>query len=90
MSELAYVDLVIDFHDGPEPAYQRLAEFLRGRIMEGEWSTGPLPSVKFLQQEYGLGRDTVLRAIRILNDEGLVETVPRRGTYVKRKATGQK
>jgi GntR family transcriptional regulator/MocR family aminotransferase len=83
MSGLAYVDLVIDFHDGPEPAYQRLAEFLRARIMEGEWHTGPLPSVKFLQQEYGLGRDTVLRAIRILNDEGLVKTVPRRGTYVR-------
>jgi GntR family transcriptional regulator len=89
MSGLAYVDLVIDFHDGPEPAYQRLAEFLRARIMEGEWRTGPLPSVKFLQQEYGLGRDTVLRAIGILREEGLVETVARRGTYVKRKATGQ-
>jgi DNA-binding GntR family transcriptional regulator len=38
--------------------------------------------VKQLQQEYGVGRDTVLRAIEILRDEGVVFTVPRRGTYV--------
>ncbi len=43
---------------------------------------GPLPSVKQLQQEHDVGRDTVLRAVEILRDEGLVFTVPRRGTYV--------
>jgi len=41
-----------------------------------------LPSVKQIQQEYGVGRDTVLRAVEILRTEGLVFTVPRRGTYV--------
>ena len=40
-----------------------------------------------LQQEYGVGRDTVLRAIEILRAEGLVFTVPRRGSYVSPKAT---
>jgi DNA-binding GntR family transcriptional regulator len=43
-----------------------------------------LPSVKQLQQEYGVGRDTVLHAIDILREEDLVFTVPRRGTYVSR------
>jgi GntR family transcriptional regulator len=38
--------------------------------------------VQQLQQEYGVGRDTVLRAVEILRGEGLVFTVPRRGTYV--------
>ena len=51
---------------------------------KGEWRSGPLPSVKQLQQEYGIGRDTVLRAIDILREEGLVFTVPRRGSYVRR------
>jgi GntR family transcriptional regulator len=55
---------------------------LRTRIAKGEWRSGPLPSVQQLQQEYGVGRDTVLRAITILREEGLVFTVPRRGTYV--------
>ena len=71
-------------HGAPEPAYQQLAGILRGRIAKGEWRSGPLPSVKQLQQEYGVGRDTVLRAIDILREEGLVFTVPRRGSYVRR------
>ena len=71
-------------HGAPEPAYQQLAAILRARIAKGEWRSGPLPSVKQLQQEYGVGRDTVLHAIDILREEGLVFTVPRRGTYVSR------
>jgi DNA-binding GntR family transcriptional regulator len=71
-------------HGAPEPAYQQLSGILRTRIAKGEWRSGPLPSVKQLQQEYGVGRDTVLRAIDILREEGLVFTVPRRGTYIRR------
>lgn len=69
-------------HGSPEPAYQQLVAILRSRIASGDWRNGPLPSVKQLQQEYGVGRDTVLRAVDILRSEGLVFTVPRRGTYV--------
>jgi GntR family transcriptional regulator len=71
-------------HGAPEPAYQQLAAILRAKIAEGEWRNGPLPSVKQLQQEHDVGRDTVLRAIEILRDDGLVFTVARRGTYVSR------
>ena len=73
-------------HGAPEPAYRQLAAILRARIANGEWRNGPLPSVKQLQQEQDVGRDTVLRAIDILRSEGLVFTVPRRGTYVSRDA----
>ena len=69
-------------HGSPEPAYQQLSAILRSRIAKGEWRNGPLPSVKYLQEEYSVGRDTVLHAIEILRTEGLVFTVPRRGTYV--------
>lgn len=69
-------------HDSPVPAYEQLASVLRARIASGEWASGPLPSVKDLQDTYGVGRDTVLRAIAILRDEKLVFTVARRGTYV--------
>jgi GntR family transcriptional regulator len=74
-------------HGAPEPAYQQLAAILRTRIAKGEWRNGPLPSVKQLQQEQDVGQDTVLRAVEILRDEGLVFTVPRRGTYVSPDAT---
>ena len=69
-------------HGLPEPAYRQLAAILRDRIADGQWRSGPLPSVKQLQEEHDVGRDTVLRAIDLLRDQGLVFTVPRRGTYV--------
>jgi DNA-binding GntR family transcriptional regulator len=73
-------------HGAPQPAYQQLAAILRAKIAKGEWRNGPLPSVKQLQQEHDVGRDTVLRAIDILRTEGLVFTVLRRGTYVSADA----
>jgi DNA-binding GntR family transcriptional regulator len=72
-------------HGLPEPAYRQLAIILRAQIAEGQWRSGPLPSVQQLQEEHDVGRDTVLRAIDILREEGLVFTVPRRGTYVSPK-----
>ena len=68
--------------DLPEPAYRQLERILAGRMATGEWRTGPLPSVKALQQEYGVGRDTVLHALELLRDSGQIFTVPRRGSYV--------
>ena len=69
-------------HDLPEPAYQQLAGILTRLIEAGQWPTGPLPSVKTLQQEYGVGRDTVLHALQLLRDAGLIFTVAKRGSYV--------
>jgi DNA-binding GntR family transcriptional regulator len=66
----------------PAPAYQQLAGILTRRIKAGEWRTGPLPSVKTLQQDYGVGRDTVLHALRLLRDDSLIFTVSKRGSYV--------
>ena len=69
-------------HDLPEPAYQQLAGILTRRITAGHWRSGPLPSVKALQDEFGVGRDTVLHALRLLRDADLIFTVPKRGSYV--------
>jgi DNA-binding GntR family transcriptional regulator len=66
----------------PEPAYQQLAGIISQRIRAGEWRRGPLPSVKTLQQDYGVGRDTVLHALQLLRDDGLIFTVSKRGSYV--------
>ena len=50
-----------------------------GRIRPGE---DPLPSEKDLVDLFGVARDTARRAVQVLRDEGLVETIPHRGTYV--------
>jgi GntR family transcriptional regulator len=65
------------------PSYAQLAELLRRRIAAGEWGSGDvLPSEKSLMQEYDLARETVRHAIRVLRDEGLVVTIPARGSFV--------
>ncbi|MGH3151260.1 MAG: GntR family transcriptional regulator, partial [Streptosporangiaceae bacterium] len=58
----------------PQPAYQQLAAILTRQIEAGRWRSGPLPSVKALQQDYGVGRDTVLHAMRLLRESGLIFT----------------
>jgi len=70
--------------DGPEPLYSQVAAILRGRIRSGELPPNrPVPSVARLQQEFGIARGTALHAVDVLRREGLVQTVPGRGTYVK-------
>lgn len=68
--------------DDPRPAYVQLAAILRDRVASGQ-ITGRLPSERDLQQEFGVAPMTARKAIRLLADEGLVETVPGRGTFVK-------
>jgi DNA-binding GntR family transcriptional regulator len=67
-----------------EPPYRQIAAWLRGRIEAGEFRPGedPLPSEKDLQETFEVSRDTARRAVSVLRDEGLVVTVPQRGTYV--------
>lgn len=66
------------------PLYRQLADLLRAAVQDGTYPAGSkLPSEATLQQEHGLARDTVRAAIGILRDEGLVVTLPGRGTFVK-------
>jgi GntR family transcriptional regulator len=69
---------------GALPPYRQIAAWLRSRIEAGEFRPGedPLPSEKDLVNLFGVARDTARRAVEVLREEGLVETVPQRGTYV--------
>lgn len=69
-------------HGSPTPAYQQVHDDLLARIGAGEWSRGPLPSLRALADEYDVAQVTAARALKMLADEGAVFTVPRRGTYV--------
>ena len=70
-----------------EPPYRQIAAWLRARIEAGEFRPGedPLPSEAELQELFEVSRDTARRAVKVLRDEGLVVTVPQRGTYVVRR-----
>ena len=64
--------------------YRDIAADLRTRILAGEWPAGAnLPRMADLARDYEVNRDTLARAITILETEGLVWAVPRRGTVVR-------
>jgi DNA-binding GntR family transcriptional regulator len=66
----------------PAWPYQQAAAIIRDRIKAG--GLGPrLPSYMDLAHELGVSPMTIQRAIRVLRDEGLVETSPGRGTFVR-------
>lgn len=66
-----------------EPPYRQIAAWLRARITAGEFGQDvPLPSEKSLIETFGVARETARKAVQVLRDEGLVVTVPHRGTYV--------
>ncbi|MHC4917893.1 MAG: substrate-binding domain-containing protein [Planctomycetota bacterium] len=62
---------------------QELADLLRDRIVSGGIRAGSfLPSVRELMREHGSASLTVQRALRVLQDEGLVASAPRQGYRV--------
>jgi DNA-binding GntR family transcriptional regulator len=66
-----------------KPASQRLADGLRDDIRHGRLKPGGrLPSVRQLAQEQRVAPMTVQNALRILHTEGLIFTLPGRGTFV--------
>ncbi|MGH3407307.1 MAG: GntR family transcriptional regulator [Streptosporangiaceae bacterium] len=64
-------------------AYVRIAAVVRARIEGGELASGqPVPSITTLVQEHGVARATAGKALRLLEQEGLVHRVPGLGYYV--------
>lgn len=63
--------------------FEAVKASLRQRIADGGWQPGArLPSERELVQEFGCARMTVHRAVRELEDEGLVERRQGSGSYV--------
>lgn len=64
--------------------YQQLADELRAAILRGEISAGTtIPKLTELAARYGITVLTARRAVAVLESEGLVEAVRRRGTVVR-------
>jgi DNA-binding transcriptional regulator YhcF (GntR family) len=76
----------VSISDESDPrAYVRLAARLRREIAEGKLTPGmPTPSITTLSQQYGHARQTCAKALRTLEDEGLLTRIPGLGYYVTR------
>jgi len=56
---------------GPVPPYLQVAEIIRGQIRSE------------ITETYEVARSTARRTLAVLRDEGLIFTVPQRGSYVR-------
>jgi GntR family transcriptional regulator len=69
-------DLTLARLDRSDPTllHEQVAAEIRRAIAEGEASPGErIPQAKDLAEELGVNTNTVLRALRVLRDEGVVE-----------------
>ncbi len=71
-------------HRDPTPLYVQLAAAIRADITSGNFAKDDLiPSESYLQQTHGVSRVTVRKAMEVLRTEGLIYTLPQRGSYVR-------
>ena len=69
-----------------KPKYQQIASDLTKRIRSGEYGSGePLPSLVQLGERYDASQITIRQAVRLLVDQGLVRTVPRKACVTMRE-----
>ncbi|WP_371482092.1 GntR family transcriptional regulator [Kitasatospora sp. NBC_00315] len=74
-------------HDAATPPYEQIRTQIADRARSGDLPTGlKLPTVRALAEQLGLAANTVARAYRELEADGVVETHGRRGTLIA--ATG--
>jgi GntR family transcriptional regulator len=69
--------------EGPVPVYRQVVDELLRRIRSGKLAANrPVPSATALVQEFGIARNTAIKVLRTLADEGHVVIVPGKGTFV--------
>jgi len=69
------------------PRYRQLADDLRARIQDGEFSTAdPMPTEARLSADYHTSRITVRHALALLEHEGLVHREQGRGSFIRPRA----
>ena len=75
--------LQIDFKSG-KPVYLQLVDQIRYAAASGGLRTGePLPSIRPLAEELRVNRNTVAKAYAELESQGVIETIPGKGCFLK-------
>jgi DNA-binding transcriptional MocR family regulator len=68
---------------GQQAMYARVAARIRVEIADGTWHLGQtLPGEVQLAERYGVARGTLVRALEVLRDEGLIVTEMGVGSHV--------
>jgi DNA-binding GntR family transcriptional regulator len=82
MAELKSKLSSIEFR--PTGLVEKLAETLADAILEGVFKGGDQLTEIDLQKQFNISRTPIRESFRVLEKKGLVEVVPRKGTFVKR------
>ena len=78
--------LVIDAR-GRTPIYEQLVSGIKKMIMVGAYAPGEaLPSVRQLAADLGINANTIQKAYQVLESQGVVVTLPARGSFVAQSA----
>jgi GntR family transcriptional regulator len=73
----------IDFKSG-KPVYLQLVDQIRLAAAAGTLRTGePLPSIRPLAEELRVNRNTIAKAYAELEGQGVIETIPGKGCFLK-------
>jgi GntR family transcriptional regulator len=74
----------VDFQAG-KPVYLQLADQVRYAAASGRLRAGdPLPSLRPLAEELRINRNTIAKAYAELEGQGLIETVPGKGYFLRK------
>ncbi|CAN5668038.1 GntR family transcriptional regulator [soil metagenome] len=66
----------------PQTLSERMAETLRQKITQGEFTPGQRLSEQTLSDSLGISRNTLREVFRMLTKDGLVKHAPNRGVFV--------
>src|SRR5260370_2087819 len=75
--------LQINFKSG-KPVYLQVGDQIKAAAASGTLRTGePLPSIRPLAEELRLNRNTIAKAYTELESQGVIETIPGKGCFLK-------
>jgi GntR family transcriptional regulator len=71
----------------PEPVYEQIVRQIHSGVAGGDLAPGAaLPTVRQLADDLQINRNTVARAYKQLEDQGVIQTAGRKGTFVRSDA----
>jgi DNA-binding LacI/PurR family transcriptional regulator len=64
------------------PIYRQIFDHFRAQILDGTLPEGaPLPSIRYIQHELGVGAESVKRALNDLSEQGFVRKIQGKGVF---------
>jgi GntR family transcriptional regulator len=81
------MDIVVHL-SAPEPVYEQVVRQIHDGVASGELQPGEaIPTVRQLAADLQVNRNTVARAYKILEDQGVILTAGRRGSFIQKGAS---